>query len=171
MQTRQIPNYSVVHKWLVRMYGSASMCENKQCSGQSGRYNWAIKKGKKYEKKKVNFIQLCVPCHREYDKEKHKNFRPKNYNDIEPTMTMMETIKKAMTKIEDGKLYSPEDIHELGVILNTKLEPSMFTVYRLIKNGKLPAVNIGAGAHSRHFVKGEDLRSTSKRHTNCNLSL
>ena len=72
--------------------------------------------------------------------------------------TMIEAIKKAIKKINADDLYSPEDIHKLGVIMNTKLEPSMFTVYRLIKNGKLPAVDVGAGKHSRHFVKGADLK-------------
>ena len=71
---------------------------------------------------------------------------------------MIEKLKKAIKKIKDDDLYSPEDIFELGVIVNTKLEPSMFSVYRLIKNGKLPAVDAGAGKHSRHFVKGADLK-------------
>jgi hypothetical protein len=68
------------------------------------------------------------------------------------------TLKKALKKLEDGKLYSTEDIFKMGVIVNTKLEPSMFTLYRLIKNGKLSAVDVGAGQHSRHFVKGEELK-------------
>ena len=71
---------------------------------------------------------------------------------------MMEAIKKAVAKLKDDELYSPEDINKMGVIVNTKLESSIFTVYRLIKNGKLPAVDVGAGKHSRHFVKGADLK-------------
>ena len=71
---------------------------------------------------------------------------------------MIEDIKKAIKKIKDGTLYSTEDIHKLGVIVNTRLEPSMFTLYRLIKNEKLSAINMGTGKHSRHFVKGEDLK-------------
>ena len=71
---------------------------------------------------------------------------------------MIESIKKAIKKIKDDSLYSPEDICKMGVIFNTKLEPSLFTVYRLIKNKKLAAVDTGAGKHSRHFVKGADLK-------------
>lgn len=71
---------------------------------------------------------------------------------------MIEKLKKAIKKIKDDDLYSPEKIHGLGVIVNTKLKPSMFTVYRLIKSGKLSAVDFGAGKHSRHFVKGVDLK-------------
>jgi len=71
---------------------------------------------------------------------------------------MIDELKKAVGKLKNDELYSTEAIFELGVIVNTKLQPSMFTVYRLIKNGKLPAVDVGAGKHSRHFVKGVDLK-------------
>lgn len=73
---------------------------------------------------------------------------------------MIDKVKKAIKKIKPDELYSPEDIHKFGVVVNTKLEPSVFTIYRLIgngKDGKLPSVNIGTGSKSRHFVKGADL--------------
>lgn len=75
---------------------------------------------------------------------------------------MIEIVKKALKKIVDDKLYSPEDIFAMGVIVNTKLVPSAFTVYRLIKSQKLPTVNIGTGSKSRHFVKGADLKQYLK---------
>ena len=75
---------------------------------------------------------------------------------------MIEQVKKALKKIQDDKLYSPEDIFEMGVIMNTKLVPSVFSVYRLIKSKKLQAVNIGTGTKSRHFVKGSDLKQYLK---------
>lgn len=77
-------------------------------------------------------------------------------------MFMIEKIQKAIKSLKDDKLYSTEEIIELGVIVNTKLQPSMFTVYRLIKNGKLKAVDIGTGGASRHFVKGSDLKEYLK---------
>ena len=71
---------------------------------------------------------------------------------------MIDKIKKAIAAIKGDKLYSTDEINEMGVIVNTKLEPSSFTLYRLIKNGKLPAVDIGTGSSARHFVKGSDLK-------------
>lgn len=75
---------------------------------------------------------------------------------------MIEKVKAAYAKIKDGTLYSTDDINDMGVIVNTKLQPSPFTVYRLIKNGKLPAVDIGTGSSARHFVKGADLKKYLK---------
>ncbi len=75
---------------------------------------------------------------------------------------IIEKIKKAMNRLKDDELYSTETIVDLGLIVNTKLQPSMFTVYRLIKSGKLPAVDMGAGKHSRHFIKGKDLKKYLK---------
>jgi hypothetical protein len=31
------------------------------------RYEWALLKGKMMERKRENFIQLCMSCHRKYD--------------------------------------------------------------------------------------------------------
>lgn len=76
---------------------------------------------------------------------------------------MIAKIKKVLARLTDDKLYSPEEIKKLGVIVDTKLEPSLFTIYRLIKNKKLPAVDIGTGRSSRHFVKGFDLKDYLKK--------
>lgn len=75
---------------------------------------------------------------------------------------MVDKIKKALGKLKDEKLYSPEDILALGLVVNTKLQPSTFTVLRLIKNGKLPAVNLATGVQPRYFVKGADLKKYIK---------
>ena len=75
---------------------------------------------------------------------------------------MIAKVKRALGTLKDDKLYSPDDIQKLGVIVNTKLEPSLFTVYRLIRSGKLPAVNIGTGGASRHFIKGAALKAYLK---------
>ena len=66
---------------------------------------------------------------------------------------MIKKLKKAIKKIKDDDLYSTEDVFALGVIVNIKLEPSIITFYRLIKKGKLDAVDVGAGKHSRFFIK------------------
>jgi len=60
-------NYSTIHKWLIKEYGKADRCENKQCNGKSKNYQYALIKGFKYERKRENFIMLCVSCHKKYD--------------------------------------------------------------------------------------------------------
>lgn len=71
---------------------------------------------------------------------------------------MIDEIKKKLDTIDDNALYSPKQVLDFGVITNTKLEPSVFTFYRLIKRGQLKAVNLGSGGSPRYFVKGKDLR-------------
>ena len=61
-------SYMHIHYWLESSYGKASKCENKKCKQKpTKRYEWALKKGYKYEKNVINFMQLCVPCHKIYD--------------------------------------------------------------------------------------------------------
>ena len=62
--------YSSVHRWLRKTYGIANGCESKSCSGISANYQWALKKGREYEKKRDNFIILCKSCHTKYDLKK-----------------------------------------------------------------------------------------------------
>ena len=67
-------------------------------------------------------------------------------------------IKTAIRKIDDDKLYSIGEVKGLNIILNTNLQPSEFTLYRLIKSGSLKSVNLGTGTKQRAFVKGKDLK-------------
>lgn len=71
---------------------------------------------------------------------------------------MIEEIKQIIEIIDDNALFSPKQVLDFGVITNTRLEPSVFTFYRLIKRGQLTAVNLGTGASPRYFVKGKDLK-------------
>lgn len=59
--------YSSVHHWLRYNYGKAQKCENKKCAGVSTTYQWAKKQGKEYDYQRENFLELCVPCHFDYD--------------------------------------------------------------------------------------------------------
>lgn len=62
------PNYHPVHYWLGVNFGKANKCENPDCkSVNKKRFEYALIKGKVYEKNRDNFIMLCVPCHRKYD--------------------------------------------------------------------------------------------------------
>lgn len=59
--------YGSLHDWLGRKFGSASKCEGSECKGVSIVYQWALIKGKEYEKKRENFMMLCRACHYKYD--------------------------------------------------------------------------------------------------------
>lgn len=72
-------------------------------------------------------------------------------------MSFQTKILNRLKKVVDTEMYSPEQIVDMQVILNTKLEPSLHKVYRLIKRGDLPATNLGGG-QPRWFVQGRDLR-------------
>jgi hypothetical protein len=58
--------YLKIHTWLKYHYGNAQKCEICGRLGQS-RYEWALKKGCSYERKRGNFFELCPSCHRKYD--------------------------------------------------------------------------------------------------------
>lgn len=60
--------YSVVHWWLAYHYGKANKCENFYCPKTSTTFEWALLKGKKSERVKENYWQLCKRCHLIYDR-------------------------------------------------------------------------------------------------------
>lgn len=60
-------SYSGIHMWLKRTHGKPFPCEGVSCKGKSKTYEWALVKGKKYERKRENFIKLCRSCHHYYD--------------------------------------------------------------------------------------------------------
>lgn len=61
-------SYGGVHKWLMREYGKANKCESSKCEAEDiKKHEWALVRGKTYEKIRENFIQLCASCHRRYD--------------------------------------------------------------------------------------------------------
>lgn len=58
--------YGGIHMWLRATFGKARKCEF--CNGlKAKRFEWALVKGKRYERKRENFIMLCPSCHRKYD--------------------------------------------------------------------------------------------------------
>lgn len=58
-----------IHEWLRLHYGPARKCENLDCpfKGERRKYQWALIRNRKYEKRRENFKQLCYGCHRTYD--------------------------------------------------------------------------------------------------------
>jgi hypothetical protein len=63
--------YWGVHQWLRKHYGKADRCESESigmnCDCISEVFNWSKLKGKKYERKRENFIRMCRGCHNRYD--------------------------------------------------------------------------------------------------------
>lgn len=74
--------YIALHEWLSNYYGKANKCENPKCQYKNPkRYEWALIKGKKYERKRENFWRLCVSCHRKYDATEEREYnRLKGFN-------------------------------------------------------------------------------------------
>ena len=60
-------SYKGLHIWLKAEFGRANKCENSNCKKQSKSFDWALKKGKRYERRIENFWQLCRKCHKAYD--------------------------------------------------------------------------------------------------------
>ncbi len=61
--------YWAIHKWLTRVYGKASKCENPSCKKQSKIFQWAKIREKDYLRDRACFIELCRSCHTIYDKK------------------------------------------------------------------------------------------------------
>ena len=71
--------YMAIHTWLRSNFGKASCCENKECTKIYKKFEYALIKGKKYEKNRDNFMQLCRSCHKKYDitEETRRKYRDK----------------------------------------------------------------------------------------------
>lgn len=72
------PTYGIVHYWLRQNYGKPNKCLNLDCKGISTRYEWALIKGRKYIRKRENFMRLCRSCHAIYDRNKNICFNTDN---------------------------------------------------------------------------------------------
>lgn len=58
-------NYHGIHTWLKKTYGKGGNCD--KCQTENPKLHWALVKGKKYERKRENFLHLCPSCHKYYD--------------------------------------------------------------------------------------------------------
>lgn len=95
--------YDSVHKWLRKHYGKATKCEHCGVLKYYFRYEYALRKGKQYEKKRENFIQLCKKCHVVYD-EIIERLTEKKY--------------KSVTAIKDGVEYRFNSITDASISLH-----------------------------------------------------
>ncbi len=65
-----------IHDALKAERGSANKCESPTCDGVSKQFDWALRKGKKYEDRNhYDYIELCRKCHKAYDFEEKKHPR------------------------------------------------------------------------------------------------
>lgn len=59
-------SYYATHNWIRRHYGRANKCEF--CNSQTANnFHWANVSGQ-YKRDISDFIMLCVPCHKKFDK-------------------------------------------------------------------------------------------------------
>ena len=75
-------SYAGLHAWLKRKYGKADRCENVDCPKIHKIFHWAKLKDKEYERKRENFMMLCIKCHNNYDNLGFKKGHPKNYQSV-----------------------------------------------------------------------------------------
>jgi len=71
-------------------------------------------------------------------------------------------IEKVLEKIETKKWYSMDEIKKLGLFLDSKGNPSVFIVYRLIRKGRLKAQDVGVLNQPRYLVQGSELKRELK---------
>lgn len=71
LKKTDLKKYRRIHQWLYYHFGKANKCENKDCLGNNTAYQYALIKGKQYEKKRENYMLLCQSCHRLYDNHSH----------------------------------------------------------------------------------------------------
>lgn len=67
--------YPGIHDWLRKNFNKANYCENLNCLKISKNYNWCLIKGKKHERKRKNYWQLCISCHRKYDDTEERKIK------------------------------------------------------------------------------------------------
>lgn len=66
--------YFSSHAWMIRSYGKADRCENKErsilgfkCSEKSIKYDWAFMGEGKFKRNRNLYIKLCHSCHMRHD--------------------------------------------------------------------------------------------------------
>lgn len=57
-------SYQAKHAWIYRRLGKAMICE--KCGENEKKIHWA-NKSQQYLRIENDWMQLCVPCHREFD--------------------------------------------------------------------------------------------------------
>lgn len=111
------PSYGSVHVWLIRNFKKLKHCEF--CP--SRRFiEWALKKGKKHNHKRQNYLCLCSSFHKKYDYtlERRKKLS-ESLKKVPHTKIWIERIGKA----NKGKRRSLETRLKLSKAYNKDLHP------------------------------------------------
>lgn len=111
-----VNEYARIHKWLHFHYGKANKCENNECDLKSKAYQYAIRKGAAYEKIRVNFIMLCVSCHKRYD------WKPE-FADHLKNRVVSDNTREKIRVASIGKIKSAETIKKLSIASSGKNNP------------------------------------------------
>lgn len=92
--------YASIHYWLRRNFVNEQVCENKKCDGTSKVFDWALKKGKKHQRKRSNYFRYCRKCHTKYDMTEEKRIR---LIDISHTESANDKRAKSITGLKKPK--------------------------------------------------------------------
>ena len=79
-----LKEYDAIHHWLRYNYGTPERCEHcgKYRTKEKKRdMEWALIRGKLYERKRENYIGLCKSCHQKYDQPKPEWCSVENCNE------------------------------------------------------------------------------------------
>lgn len=72
---------------------------------------------------------------------------------------MLKQLAKKIDSIKDDQMLTPADIQELGVLIDSNLKPTRDVLYKLIRRGKLAAMNLGASdAKPQYAIQGSELK-------------
>ena len=65
-------NYQTIHSWLLVNFRKKK-CE--KCGVTNKKLDWALLKGKKYQRERKNFKILCRSCHLKYDYTPERKYK------------------------------------------------------------------------------------------------
>lgn len=71
--------YTAIHKWVQRHKGVPKFCVHCGTTDPKMTYEWA-NVSRKYLRDLNDFIRLCTPCHKKFDKNHNQNVYPKRKN-------------------------------------------------------------------------------------------
>ena len=61
-------------------------------------------------------------------------------------------------KIDAAKFYSPNEILDLGIVVNTSMQPCRHALYRLLRSNTIKSIKVGSGTtKARYKVLGREL--------------
>ena len=141
MKTTKKPKnyYRIVHTWINKHYGKASICENLECNRISTVFEYCLRKNMQHERNRDNYIELCRSCHRHYDmtdtlKAKMSKHLAGKFNknlNLGPLAKMKKVIL-----IEDNKVF------DSGKELATYLGCDKSSVYHVLSGKRSQKDNI-----------------------------